>query len=116
MRTSTTSVADGIRRSQAAGGIAADRDPDARGVDLPGRHLLLSVADRLGGLLDDDDFAAIAAQRIRWALRRRLGVPCVHSHFRQTRARERSDPLGSWRRTRICFRRPGSACALKKGQ
>jgi hypothetical protein len=28
--------------------------------------LLLSVADRLGGLLDDEDFAAIAAQRLRW--------------------------------------------------
>ena len=25
-----------------------------------------SVADRLGGLLGDEDFAAIAAQRIRW--------------------------------------------------
>ena len=59
-------MADGIRRSQAAGGIAADRDPDAEAWIFLAGILLLSVADRLGGLLDDDDFAAIAAQRIRW--------------------------------------------------
>lgn len=59
-------MAVGIRRSQAAGGIAADRDPDAEAWIFLAGILLLSVADRLGGLLDDDDFAAIAAQRIRW--------------------------------------------------
>jgi AcrR family transcriptional regulator len=59
-------MADGIRRSQAAGGIAADRDPDAEAWIFLAGILLLSVADRLGGLLDDEDFAAIAAQRIRW--------------------------------------------------
>jgi AcrR family transcriptional regulator len=59
-------IADGVRRAQAAGGIAADRDPDAEAWIFLAGILLLSVADRLGGLLNDDDFAAIAAQRIRW--------------------------------------------------
>ncbi len=59
-------MADGIRRAQAAGAIAADRDPDAEAWIFLAGILLLSVGDRLGGLLDDEDFAAIAAQRIRW--------------------------------------------------
>ena len=59
-------MADGIRQAQAVGRIAADRDPDAEAWIFLGGILLLSVADRLGGLLDDEDFAAIAAQRIRW--------------------------------------------------
>jgi AcrR family transcriptional regulator len=59
-------MADGVRRAQAAGGIAADRDPDAEAWIFLAGILLLSVADRLGGLLDDDAFAAIAAQRLRW--------------------------------------------------
>ena len=59
-------IADGIRAAQTAGAIAADRDPDAEAWIFLAGILLLSVADRLGGLLDDADFAAIAAQRIRW--------------------------------------------------
>ena len=59
-------VAGGIRRAQAAGAIAADRDPDAEAWIFLAGILLLSVADRLGGLLDGEDFAAIAAQRLRW--------------------------------------------------
>ncbi len=59
-------MADGIRRAQAAGAIAADRDPDAEAWIFLSGILLLSVGDRLGGLLDEADFAAIAAQRIRW--------------------------------------------------
>jgi len=59
-------IADGVRQSQAAGGIVADRDPDAEAWILLAGILLVSVADRLGGLLSDEDFAAIAAQRIRW--------------------------------------------------
>ena len=59
-------IADGVRQSQAAGGIVADRDPDAEAWIFLAGILLVSVADRLGGLLTDDDFAAIAAQRIRW--------------------------------------------------
>jgi AcrR family transcriptional regulator len=59
-------LAGGIRRAQAAGAIAADRDPDAEAWVFVAGMLLFSVADRLGGLLDEDDFAAIGAQRIRW--------------------------------------------------
>jgi hypothetical protein len=59
-------MADGVRRAQAAGGIAADRDPDAEAWIFLGGILLLSLADRLGGVIDDEAMAAIAAQRIRW--------------------------------------------------
>lgn len=59
-------MADGVRRAQTAGAIAADREADAEAWIFLGGILLLSVADRLGGLLSDEDFAAIAAQRIRW--------------------------------------------------
>jgi len=59
-------MADGIRGAQAAGAIAADRDPDAEAWIFLAGILLLSVADRLGGLIEDEDFAAIAVQRIRW--------------------------------------------------
>jgi AcrR family transcriptional regulator len=58
--------ADLIRRAQTAGGVAADRDPDAEAWVLLAGALLLSLADRLGGLLGERDFAAIRAQRIRW--------------------------------------------------
>jgi AcrR family transcriptional regulator len=59
-------MADGIRGAQTAGAVATDRDPDAEAWIFLAGILLLSVADRLGGLIEDDDFAAIAAQRIRW--------------------------------------------------
>ena len=59
-------IAGGIREAQAAGGIAADRDAEAEAWIFLAGILLLSVADRLGGLIDDEAFAAIAAQRIRW--------------------------------------------------
>jgi AcrR family transcriptional regulator len=59
-------VADAIRTSQAAGGVAADRDPEAEAWIFVAGGLLISVADRLGGVLGHDDFTAIAAQRYRW--------------------------------------------------
>jgi len=59
-------VADVIRRSQAAGGVPLDREPEAEAWIFVAGGLLISVADRLGGLLAHDDFAAIAAQRYRW--------------------------------------------------
>jgi AcrR family transcriptional regulator len=55
-----------LRRLQEAGGIPADRDPDAEAWVFLGGSLLASFADRLGGLLTEDDFAAIKAQRWRW--------------------------------------------------
>lgn len=59
-------VASLIRDSQAAGGIAVDRDPDAEAWIFVAGGLLISVADRLGGVLGQDEFVQIAAQRARW--------------------------------------------------
>ena len=60
-------VAGAVRRAQAAGGVPADRDADAEAWIFVGAALLLGFAERLGGgLLDSDDLATIAAQRIRW--------------------------------------------------
>ena len=55
-----------LGRLQEAGGIPADRDPNAEAWIFVAGSLLASFADRLGGLLSDDDFAAIKAQRWRW--------------------------------------------------
>jgi hypothetical protein len=59
-------VAAAMRRAQAAGGVPADRDADAEAWIFVGAALLLSFADRLGGLLGPDDFGAMAEQRHRW--------------------------------------------------
>ena len=59
-------IAGTVRRAQAAGGVPADRDPDAEAWIFVGTALLLSFADRLGGLLGPDDFARMAAERRRW--------------------------------------------------
>jgi AcrR family transcriptional regulator len=59
-------VAAAVRRAQAAGGVPQDRDPDAEAWISVAAALLLSFADRLGGLLGPEDFQAMAAQRHRW--------------------------------------------------
>jgi len=59
-------IADAVRRAQAAGGVPNNRDANAEAWVFVGTALLLSFADRLGGLLGPDDFAAIAAERQRW--------------------------------------------------
>ena len=59
-------VADVVRRAQAAGGVPADRDPDAEAWVFVGTALLLSFADRLGGLIGPEDLGRIAAERRRW--------------------------------------------------
>ena len=59
-------VADAVRGAQAAGGIPPDREPETEAWIFVAGALLVSVADRLGGLLDHEDFTAIAAQRYRW--------------------------------------------------
>ncbi len=58
--------ADVVRRVQADGGIRPDRDPDVEAWIFVAGTLLVSVADRLGGLLGPDDFEAIKAERHRW--------------------------------------------------
>jgi BetI-type transcriptional repressor, C-terminal len=59
-------IAAGVRRAQESGRFAADRDPEAEAWIFVAGMLLISVADRLGGLIDDDSLAAIATQRLRW--------------------------------------------------
>jgi AcrR family transcriptional regulator len=56
-------VADIVRRAQAAGGVATDRDPEAEAWIGLGLGLLRSVQARLGGVLTDADFAAITRSR-----------------------------------------------------
>ncbi|HEY7793690.1 MAG TPA: hypothetical protein VIA10_06780 [Gaiellaceae bacterium] len=59
-------IAAAVRRGQADGDVPHDRDADAEAWIFMGAALLLSFADRLGGLLDKEDFARIAAERHRW--------------------------------------------------
>ncbi len=59
-------VADAVRRAQQAGGVPADRDPEAEAWVFVGAALLLAFADRLGGLIGPDDLLAISTQRHRW--------------------------------------------------
>ncbi len=59
-------VRDVIARAQAAGGVARERDPGAEAWIFLAGGLLLTVADRLGGLLGEDELAGIAASRLRW--------------------------------------------------
>jgi hypothetical protein len=66
MRTVHDYIADSLRQAQAAGAIAAARDPDAEAWIFLAGMLLVSLADRLGGLLDAEDFTAIATQRLLW--------------------------------------------------
>ena len=55
-----------LGRVQAAGSIPSDRNVDAEAWIFIGGSLLVSIADRLGGPLTADDFAAIKHERQRW--------------------------------------------------
>jgi AcrR family transcriptional regulator len=55
-----------LTRIQAAGSIPPDRNVDAEAWIFIGGSLLVSIADRLGGPLTADDFAAIKRERQRW--------------------------------------------------
>ena len=55
-----------LREIQAQDAIPADRDVDAEAWIFIGGSLLVSIADRLGGPLTADDFAAIKRERQRW--------------------------------------------------
>lgn len=58
--------ADFVRRMQEAGVVHADRDANAEAWIFVAGIMLVSVTDRLGGLLSAEDFAAILVQRHRW--------------------------------------------------
>jgi len=58
--------ADVLRRVQAEGGVHADRDADAEAWVFVAGSLLVTVADRLGGLLGPENFEAIKRERLRW--------------------------------------------------
>ena len=58
--------AETLRQVQAEGAVASDRNPDAEAWIFVAGSLLVSIADRLGGLLSGEDFAAIKAERLRW--------------------------------------------------
>jgi AcrR family transcriptional regulator len=58
-------LADVIRRAQAAGGLAADRDPQAEAWILLSGGLLVTIDQRLGGLLGHD-LEAVRRERRRW--------------------------------------------------
>jgi TetR/AcrR family transcriptional regulator len=58
-------VSDVIRRSQAAGGIARDRDPSAEAWIFLGVGLISAASLRLGGLVEED-LGTIRDSRRRW--------------------------------------------------
>ena len=60
-------VADVIRRSQAAGGILKDRDPDAEAWMFMSLGLL-STMDRRLGIVGDEAFEGVFASRRAWML------------------------------------------------
>jgi len=59
-------VRDLIRRSQAAGGVVADRDSDAEAWIVIALGLLSTVGRRLGGVVGHDDLEAVFASRRCW--------------------------------------------------
>ncbi|WP_114794650.1 TetR/AcrR family transcriptional regulator [Gaiella occulta] len=59
-------VAGLLRAAQERGLVPADRNPDAEAWIFVAGGLLRSVVGRLGGVLGDDDLAAIARERRRW--------------------------------------------------
>lgn len=68
MRVAHDHVAAALRRGQELGVVPPDRSPEAEAWVIIAGGLLLSVADRVGGLLDEDDLAAIQRERTRWLL------------------------------------------------
>ncbi len=68
MRVVHDHVAGAILRGQESGVIPPDRDPNAEAWVMIAGGLLRSVADRVGGLLSEEDLVAIQHERMRWLL------------------------------------------------
>lgn len=58
--------ADAIRKGQEFGDVLPERDPAAEAWIFVANGLLLTVGNRLGGLLSGDDFTRIGRERRRW--------------------------------------------------
>ncbi|HEY3961277.1 MAG TPA: TetR/AcrR family transcriptional regulator [Gaiellaceae bacterium] len=58
--------ADAIRKGQEFGDVLPARDPVAEAWIFVGNGFLLTVGNRLGGLLSTDDFARIGRERRQW--------------------------------------------------
>jgi AcrR family transcriptional regulator len=59
-------IADTLRRAQELGAIPADRDPEAEAWIFVAGGLLVTMGDRLGGLLAHEDFTRVATARYTW--------------------------------------------------
>ncbi len=59
-------IADTLRKAQELGAVPADRDPEAEAWIFVAGGLLVTMGDRLGGLLGHDDFTRVATARYTW--------------------------------------------------
>ena len=59
-------IADTLRKAQELGAIPADRDPEAEAWIFVAGGLLVTMGDRLGGLLGHEDFTWVATARYTW--------------------------------------------------
>ena len=59
-------IADTMRKAQELGAVPAERDPEAEAWIFVAGGLLVTMGDRLGGLLGHDDFTRVATARYTW--------------------------------------------------
>jgi AcrR family transcriptional regulator len=59
-------IADTLRKAQELGAIPAERDPEAEAWIFVAGGLLVTMGDRLGGLLGHEDFTRVATARYTW--------------------------------------------------
>jgi AcrR family transcriptional regulator len=59
-------IAETLRKAQQLGAIPAERDPEAEAWIFVAGGLLVTMGDRLGGLLGHEDFTRVATARYTW--------------------------------------------------
>ncbi len=59
-------IAETLRKAQELGAIPAERDPEAEAWIFVAGGLLVTMGDRLGGLLGHEDFTRVATARYTW--------------------------------------------------